>query len=135
MAEVVGKEQATAEVNTWLDAMDIAPENRSKEFVKAAIDVLISAVMSGHLTFGEDGTATQKLKFPLGNGNTSQIEYDFRYEIGEYNKLTKGVSLSDEVDWSIARLVLVSKDKLPKALFEKMKRADFFIASKLTVFF
>lgn len=132
---VVSKEQATKEVNEWLDRMDIPVDNREKEAVKEFINAIIEFVEKGFLVFNSDETITQILRHPLAGGETKEIVYDFRYEIGEYNKATKGVSAVDAVDYAVARLSLISAAKYPKDVFLKMKRADYNVASKLTVFF
>jgi hypothetical protein len=133
---VVAKEVATEEVNGWLDFMDVPKANRTKESVKEFIDIIIGAVEDGILVFNPDQTITQKLKEPMGDGNTKEIVYDFRYEIGDYQKKTKGTdAFADEVEYTTSRLSLVSKAKYPVDVFKKLKRSDYFIASKLTVFF
>lgn len=135
MEEKVNKEVATKEVNAWLDIMDISKENRETDEVKTFINSLISSVQKGLLFFNDDETVTQKLIHPLNDGQRKEISYDFRYEVGKYNKATKGISSLDSIDWSIARLSLSSVEDLPKAVFEKMKRADFNVAKALTIFF
>src|SRR6478735_5615039 len=101
---VVSKEVAEKEVNAFLDSMDIPVENRTKDAVKPMIDIIVGAVMSGHLVFNTDGTLTQKLKEKLGAGDITEIVYDFRFEIGELGKAMKGVSMVDEVEFTVARL-------------------------------
>lgn len=135
MEEKVSKEVAQKEVNNWLDLMDITKENRQTPDVVIFVDSLIESVQKGHLVFNDDETVTQILKQPLADGKTKEIKYDFRFEIGEFNKATKGISSMDSVDWSIARLALSSVDKLPKAFFEKLKRTDFNVAKAMTIFF
>jgi len=133
---VVSKEVAKSEIDKFLDLMNIPTENRDKDTVKVYINILTKAICDGHLVFNEDETITQILKFPLGDGATKEINYDFRYEIGEYQSKTKGTNaFDDEVEYACARLSLISKPSLPVSVFKKLKREDYLIASKLTVFF
>lgn len=132
--EVIGKEIAEKEITAWLDVMDIPIEKRSDPDIKDCIDLLIKNICEGNLIFKDSECITQKLKYPLGDA-TKEIEYDFRYEIGEYRKATNGISVNDAVDYVTSRLSLISVKKYPKSVFEKMKRADYNVASKLTVFF
>lgn len=134
--EAVSKDVAYVEVNAWLDRMDVPQDVRDKDGVIQPIAALVKSLSEGNLIFNADETVTQVLKFPLADGATKEIVYDFRYEIGQYNKATKGISPTDEVDWSIARLTLVAANKQhTKGVFEKMKGPDFKIARNLTVFF
>lgn len=132
MAEVVGITVATAEVDKWLEYMDVLPEQKAKDGVQEAVNRLIAAVQSGMLVFNPDETVTQKLKYPLGeSGATSEMVYDFRFTVGDYAKKTKGVF--ESLDLALVKLELIGKH--PKMVFEKMKRSDFQLASALTVFF
>lgn len=136
MAQVISKEQATKEVNQWLDLMNIPKAKRESEGPKDYINILIEAVMEGTLIFNEDETITHKLKHPLADGNTKELKYDFRWEAGDYQAKTKGTDVfADEIGWQVARLSLASAEKHPTSVFLKLKRQDYFIASKLTVFF
>lgn len=135
MADLIAKDVAQKEVTEWLDRMDIPAENRERENVRIYIECIVDAIMKGFLIFNPDETVTQKLKSPLGEGATKELHYDFRYEIGEYKKAMKGISIDDEVGWATAKLSLVSADKLPASAFLKLKRSDYGIASKLTIFF
>ncbi len=134
---VVGKEQAAAEVSKWLDMMNIPEATRGKEQIQVYVSVLEKAVCEGVLIFQEDESITQRLKHNLGDGDTKEINYNFRYDIGEYQAKTKGTNVfEDEVEFRVARLSLISTNKsFVPAVFKKMKREDYFVAAALTVFF
>ena len=134
---VVSKEQAHSEINKWLESMNIPESVKDKDGISTYIDRLVKAVFDGVLIFNDDETITQKLKHKLGDGDTMEINYNFRYEIGEYQTKTKGTNVfDDEVGFRLARLSLISTNKqFTAAVFAKMKREDYAIASALTVFF
>lgn len=137
MEPVVSKDQATKEVSAWMDRMDVPVANRDRDVVKELIDGLVADTMNGWLMFNDDGTITQKLKFPLADGATKELQHSFRYQIGEFNKATKGISAIDEVDYCMSRLVVINANspKLPRAAFDKMDGADYKVCKKITVFF
>lgn len=133
---MISKEIALIEVTKWMDVMGIPEINREKEHTQSLVAILVKAVCDDILIFNENETLTQILKTPLGDGATKEIVYDFRYEIGDYQTKTKGTNVfDDEVEFRVARLSLISAAKYPTALFKKLKREDYLIASALTVFF
>lgn len=130
--ELIDKNVAEADVNQWLESMDISPEMRKSDGAKDAVDRLVLAVQKGNLVFNGDETCTQKLKTPLGEkGVTDEIKYDFRFSVKDYMKVTKGVF--DNTEMAVSKLSLVGNQ--PKGVFENMKRSDFVTASALVVFF
>lgn len=137
METVVSKEQAQKEVNDWLDRMEIPATKRDSDEVSFFIESIINSVMGGWLIFNEDGTVTQKLKYPLADGATKELRHSFRYQIGEYNKAMKGLHPSEEVDWCMAKLLVINANspKMPRAALDKLDGADFKVSKALTVFF
>lgn len=135
MEDKVSKEVATKEIDALLDSLDVPKETREFGTVKPYVDSLINSVMKGRLIINDNETVTQKLIHPLADGATTEIEYDFRFEIGAYNSKTKGTTSDKEIEWIVARLSLLSIKELPTTVFMKMKRADYHVAKALTVFF
>lgn len=133
MSELIAKEVAIKEVNDWLDAMDYPKKAREHEDIKSYIEIISESVQCGDITFESEYVAVQKLRHPLANGGTTEIKYDFRFEVGAYHEKMKGKSPSDPVDFNIAKLSLVS-GQVP-GVFLKLMKYDYSVASKLALFF
>lgn len=133
---VVAKEVAIDEVNKFLDRQEFNEEARKEDSAKIQIGILVKSVEDGYVTFNDDETVTQKLQYPLADGDTTELKYDYRFEIGQYRTKTKGTDpYGDPVGYTVARLSLISAKKLPTAVFEKLKAQDYNRARALSVFF
>jgi hypothetical protein len=131
--EVVSKEVATKEINSWLDALDYPTKARTDEEVKSWIETICESIQRGDLVFEDEHTIVQKLKHPLADGATREIKYDFRFEVGDYQTKMKNKSPNDAIEWNTAKLSLISS-QVP-AVFLKFKKYDYSVASKLALFF
>lgn len=131
--EVIAKDAATAEVNAWLDALDYPTSARSDEQVKEWISSVIESVQRGDISFESEDVVIQKLRHPLADGATKEIRYDFRFEVGDYQAKMKGKSTNDAIEWNVAKLSLISGHVA--AVFLKLRKYDYSVASKLAIFF
>lgn len=130
----IADEVGRAEVNRWLDELEVSSEKREDVFVARVIDDIVKAVVKGRLLINDDGTITQVLLEPLGdNGVTKEIKYNGRYEIGKWHDKLKKISTGDTIGAMFAKCALLSS--FPEALFRKMIKQDWDVASNITVFF
>lgn len=131
--EVVSKEVAATEITAWLDALNYPTKARSDEQVIEWIAVVIEAVQKGDISFESEDVMIQNLKFPLGDGNTKSIRYDFRFKVGDYQSAIKGKSPNDAIAWNAARLALISGQV--SQVFLNMMKYDYSVASAIALFF
>lgn len=132
MSGLVSKEQATTEVNGWLDykKVSVAKRESSKEQISAIVD----AVCEGHLVINEDKTITQTLKFPTeGAAPVSKIVYKPRVKVGAINQHLQGVKATD-IDARMLAYVAALTD-VTKGILGTLDTEDYGIAQSIAIFF
>lgn len=88
-AKMISKEQATKEVEAWLDSKCVSQRKRDK--AKQAIEDLIEFFEYGILTLNhETFEITQILQLPVGDSGIKELKYKSRMPVGAaYDHLTK----------------------------------------------
>lgn len=129
----VTREQATIEVNSWLDKKKVYESTRESQ--KDSIDLLIEAMVSGDLTLNQDTNEFKhKLLFPE---NTSNEIVDLTYKSRLNDKMLKpylnGVSPKDAEGRLTAYVSALTTQ--PKGLLEGLDTADKKIMLSIAVFF
>lgn len=133
MEDLISREAAEAEVNKWLDFIDVSEERREDKDIAPVITDVIRCVMKGHWIIETDGRVTQKLIEPLAGGNTAEIVYDHRYTVGDWKTKLRTVDPKNALEVTMAKLSMLSG--LPVKLFEKLGRKDWANATYVAVFF
>ncbi|HXP52167.1 MAG TPA: hypothetical protein VN922_19580 [Bacteroidia bacterium] len=130
--KLVSTEEATKEVNSWLDFKKVGPSKR--EANKEQINLLIESVSDGTVTFKEDKTIIQNLKFPVeGDIVTKTLEFKPRLKINEVHQNLQGVN-SSNADQRILAYVAALTGK-PKAFFTKLDTEDYTLPQSIAIFF
>lgn len=125
-------EIAESEINSWLDYKKI--DELQRESQEDQIKSLISFVQSGYLELNEDKTFTHKLKFPVGeNETTTELKYKARLTEREISQKLHGVK-SDDGDGRLLAHVQALTGQ-PKGIIAALDKEDFKIARAIAVFF
>ncbi len=132
MSNLVNLEQATEEVNSWLDHKKIGQKKRESQ--KDQIDSLIDAICEGVLTLDAEKNFVQTLKFPTeGEMPLKELKYAPRVKTGTFHLHLQGVKASD-TDARICAYIAAITSK-PKALIQKLDTEDYGVAQSIAIFF
>jgi Asp-tRNA(Asn)/Glu-tRNA(Gln) amidotransferase B subunit len=133
MSEVlVSKEQATKEVNGWLDYKKVSVSKR--ESSKEQISALVDAVCEGYLSIKEDKTIEQSLKFPTeGAAPISKIQYQPRIKVSSINQHLQGVKATDIDARMLAYVAALTN--VTKGVLGSFDTEDYGIAQSIAIFF
>lgn len=123
---------AEQEVLSWLDYKKI--DELQRENQEDQIKSLISFVQNGYLELNEDKSFTHKLKFPVGEGeSTSELKYKARLTEREISQKLHGVK-SDDGDGRLLAHVQALTGQA-KGIIAALDKEDFKIARAIAVFF
>ncbi len=132
MSQLVTIEQATEEINGWLDYKKVSEQKR--ELRSANIKTLIAAMAEGDLSLRDDKTFVQQLKVPFGKDIIiDTLEYKPRVHIGLIHQHLQNVK-SDDPDGRLLAHIAALTGK-PKATLVKMDTEDHDIAQSIAYFF
>lgn len=131
----ISHEQATEEINGWLDYKKIFQETRDK--LKDNTEVLVEAMANGFLTLNpETHEFTQKLLFGTGDeGNSGLMELKYRPRLREKDIVPymKGVKIED-IDARI-RAVIGALTMTPKEVIIALDTQDRKVCNAIAFFF
>lgn len=132
----VSIEIATKTITGWMDRKKIKPTRR--EALKAHIDILTDAVVSGNLSVDENNVFHYELDFPVTSGSavTSATKIKFKPRINEtmknqYRRSVTGTTYADQLLLTLLTLTDVPKDVI-NALDESTDRQ---VADSIALFF
>lgn len=130
--EKITREQATREVDSWLEAKKIGPAKREQK--KVFIENLIGFVMDGTLVLKEDKTFVHNLKFAIGdNESIKTFEYKPRINMQQVRAQLQGVKSDDgEARMAAYIAVLTSQNS---GLMKALDTEDNSVAESIAVFF
>lgn len=132
MAEVVSKEQATKELNSWLTLQCISDEQ--KKSMEGNIYILVGAIQSGHLIIDDKKCLVQTLRFPFGAEiKVSQLKYKNELTVGEVQDHKAGIAKDDDLRETIGHLAAATGQ--PATVLRKMNTKDFNISAAAIPFF
>lgn len=130
--EVINKEQATKEIERWLDFKRVRPQKRADQ--ESQIETLIECVMHGTVEVDEDCFLVQNLSFGLGNDESiKQLKYKPRLSVFESQKHLKGVSASDADGRLVAYISALTNSS--KNVIGQMDSEDISIGQTIALFF
>jgi len=130
MSDVISKEQAEKEVNSWLDYKKVSPKKR--ETLKGNIAYLVEAMMEGLLVLdSETFVFEHTLKFPVGE--TKKLKYKPRLTIKEIQDRTQNIKISGPLEQSIAYISALTGQ--PSSIIKEMDSEDNTLADYLSFFF
>jgi hypothetical protein len=126
----VSREQATQEVEQWLDRKKVYASTREAQ--KDSIETLIEAMMNGDLTLDEKtNELNHKLLFPLDE--VKELKYKSRLNDKMMRPHLQGVK-SNDADGRLNALTACLTSQ-PKAVIENLDSADKRIMMSIAVFF
>ena len=130
MLKKVSREEALAEVTSWLDKKKVYDSTRESQ--KDSIDLLVEAMMNGDLTL--DSTTnefTHKLLFE--EGDVKELKYKSRLNDRMLKPYLNGVKANDADGRLLAHTAALTTQ--PKAILEALDSADKKIMMSIAVFF
>jgi len=128
---VLPRELANQEINSWLDKKKIKKSQREEN--KASVDMLVEAFMDGSLTLNKDtNVLTLNLLFPENMGIT---KLDFRSRMNDaiLHPHLNGVKPTD-VDGRINALICALTTQ-PKNIITILDSSDKRVAQSIAIFF
>lgn len=126
----VSREQATEEVNGWLDKKKVYESTRESQ--KDSVDILVEAMMAGDLVLDEKTNEfTHNLLFPLDE--IKSLKYKSRLNDKMLRPHLQGVK-SNDADGRLAAHTAALTSQ-PKAVIESLDSADKKIMMSIAVFF
>jgi len=128
--DVISKEQAEKEVNSWLDYKKVSAKKR--ESLKGNIAYLVDAMMEGSLILDPDTFVFEHtLKFPIGS--VKKLEYKPRLTLKEIQDRTQNIKTPGPIESSIAYISALTGQ--PSSLIKEMDSEDNSLADYLSFFF
>ncbi len=132
----ISREQATNEVNDWLNYKKI--NERKREAYVESIETLIDGIESGSLSINEEKTFIQVLNFPIGTDGTDTLavktlEFKPRLKLSTVHLHLQGVKSTDADGRLIAYVAALTSK--PKDLIKAMDTEDFSIGQAIAIFF
>lgn len=135
MSDVISREIATTEVNSWLDYKKV--NDKKRETYKDNIDTLIEAVMDGSLVLdSETKILKQTLRFPIGEDKdvaVSVLEFKPRLKVSTVHAHLQGVKSTD-ADGRLCAYMAALTSK-PKELLKAMDTEDYNVGMGIAIFF
>jgi hypothetical protein len=130
MSDVISKEQAEKEVNSWLDFKKVSPKKR--ETLKGNIAYLVEAMMEGLLVLDpETFVFEHTLKFPVGD--LKKLKYKPRLTLKEIQDRTQAIKTPGPLEQSIAYISALTGQN--SAILKEMDSEDNTLADYLSFFF
>jgi len=130
--KVVTREQATLEVNSWLDKKKVYESTRESQ--KDSIDLLIEAMVNGDLKLDPDFNFIHKLLVPeVLNGEVAELKYKLRLNDKMLKPCMNGVK-SNDADGRLTAYISALTGQV-KGILEGLDTADKKIALSIAVFF
>lgn len=130
--KVVTREQATLEVNSWLDKKKVYESTRESQ--KDSIELLIEAMVNGDLKLDPDFNFIHKLLVPeVLNGEVAELKYKLRLNDKMLKPYMNGVKSSD-ADGRLTAYISALTGQV-KGILEGLDTADKKIALSIAVFF
>lgn len=129
----VSRDQAEAEINSWLDYKKVNVKKR--ELYKDQIDILSDAICDGFLIL-EDKTFNliQTLKFPIeSDESTKTFTYKPRINMNAVKLPMANAKNQDPMSMIFAYASALTGQ--PRALFSSIDSEDYSIASAIVIFF
>ncbi len=124
-------DQATIEVNEWLDYKKISDKRREDN--KESIDSLVESICDGTLEFdGSAHTIKQNLKIPFESG-LKELVYKSRITVKDINQHMKGVSVSD-IDSRVVAYV-AALTNTAKGIILNLDTEDYKVGQSIAIFF
>jgi hypothetical protein len=129
---VVNKETATREVESWLDFKKVGAKRR--ETYKENIDTLVSSIEEGVLSLSENKEFIHELKFALnGEVPISTLKYKPRITVESVQMHMQGVKSSDLQGMICAYVAALTTQ--PKGVIKHLDTEDQSIAQSIAIFF
>lgn len=128
----VGREVAEKEIESWLDFKKV--NEKKREAYKDNIDTLIDAVADGTLTLNDDKTFVQKLRFPIGEGDSIKtLSYKPRLKVSTVHVCLQGVKSTD-ADGRVCAYVsaLTGTDR---NIIKALDTEDYSVGQAIAIFF
>lgn len=132
----ISREQATNEINSWLDYKKVGEKKR--EAYADSIEALVSAVENGSLSLTPEKVLVQELSFPIGEDGkdtmaVKTLEFKPRLKISTVHNHLQGVKSTD-ADGRVHAYVAALTSK-PKDLIRAMDTEDFSTSQAIAIFF
>lgn len=135
MQEKITIEQATAEINAWMDCKRLPEAKRTAN--ASSIEELINAIMAGELILTEENKLVYSLRFPVednaGNVVLDKLEFKPRLNVGAINERLKGVKATDVDGRMLAYAAALTDQSL--GMLGKLDTGDMGIVQNIVVFF
>lgn len=133
MKELVTKEVAVKEVESWLDYRRVKASQR--ETYKAQIGTLVEGVQFGDITIdAEKHTITQAMQFPEATKSLfTSLTYQPRISIGDLQKHTTNVKATDFEGKVVAYMAALTGQGMSG--ISKMDSEDYKIGQAIALFF
>jgi len=132
--EKVSLEQATKEINQWLDGKKINPRKRADN--EKLIETLIDGVVYGQLVFDkETNTITQHLDFPIIGDGASIDKLTFKARVQQWEVKSRIAKTKQGDSFGIIGAYIAALTGQPEAILDKLETTDFSLCQAIAVFF
>lgn len=91
--EKLSLKQSQEEFNKWFEAKKLPLSLLEKKADDK--EVIISAIQEGYLILNDNNTFTQTLKFPIKEGQLTELTFAFRITEGEFAAASKGIKVDE----------------------------------------
>lgn len=132
MTDVISREKATEEVDSYLNHKKISQRRREGD-LKNAIESLIDSICEGTLVLKENFVFEQKLKFPPEGLDFQTLEYKPRVPVKTIHLSLQGVK-SDDADKRVAAYIAAITSK-SKAQITSLDTDDYSVGQNFALFF